>query len=343
MPPEVSVVMAVYNGAARLRQAVECILTQTCDDLEFIVIDDGSTDDTSSILDTYTDPRIVRLKNDTNLGLTQSLNKGLATATGEFIARQDCDDYSYPSRLTKQVTHLNANHSIILQGTAAREVGESGEDFGRLSHPRTDTTIRWKMLLHNSFVHSSVMLRRETLCKHKLKYDPQLSYSQDFDLWSRLMFYGHVANLSETLIDLHLHRGQITRIAWESQQRTADHISRRNIRTMGLDISITDDELEILRQRAGKRVARERWHRIREGQLLFRLLQAYEAQMGQIDEEWRLVRKEQLHYIRQCLALVSTNPPLLANQLRLASYDPVGLLQDLAHKFRRSFQSPEDK
>ncbi len=122
MPPEVSVVMAVYNGAARLRQAVECILTQTCDDLEFIVIDDGSTDDTSSILDTYTDPRIVRLKNDTNLGLTHSLNKGLATATGEFIARQDCDDYSYPSRLTKQVTHLNANHYADKSLQADREV-----------------------------------------------------------------------------------------------------------------------------------------------------------------------------------------------------------------------------
>ena len=343
MSPEVSVVMTVYNGAARLRKAVECILTQTCDDFEFIVIDDGSTDETSTILDTYTDPRIVRLRNETNLGLTQSLNTGLDHAKGEYIARQDCDDQSQPSRLAKQVAYFDSHPSTVLQGSAAREVGPAGENFGVHAQPCGDRTIRWKILLHNPFIHSSVMLRRCTLFKHNLKYDPKLPYSQDFDLWSRFLPYGRVSNLPDPLIDLHLHAGQATKIAWESQQNIADQIAQRNIATINLDMSLTEDDLAILRWRSGKKVARERWHRMREGRLLFSLLQAYNACEGKDDAEWKRVRQEQLHYIRQCLSCVSVDPKFLAAQFRVAAHDPSGLLKDLGRKITQSFQTQPDQ
>lgn len=338
MSPEVSVLMTVYNGASRLRQAVESILTQTYDNFEFIVIDDGSTDETSSILDSYSDLRIVRLRNETNLGLTQSLNMGLETARGEYVARQDCDDRSMPSRLAKQVAYFNTHPSTILHGTAAREVGASGEDFGVHSQPRGDTTIRWKLLLHNAFIHSTVMLRRRTLNKHNLKYNPELTYSQDFDLWSRLLPYGQVANLEDKLVDLNLHPGQITHTAWEDQQKIGDQISRRNIAAMGLDISFTDHELATLRWRSGKTVAREKWHRTLEGQLLFGLLRSYDVYAKQPDEEWKQVRQERLRYIRRCLACFPGNITLLSNQIRVAAHDPTGLLQDLERTVKRSYQ-----
>jgi len=336
MSPEVSVVMAVYNGAGHLRQGVEGILTQTCDDFEFIIIDDGSTDETSSILDTYSDPRIVRLHNKYNLGLTQSLNIGLDTARGEYIARQDCDDRSHPCRLAKQTDYLKTHPSTVLHGTAAREIGPSGEDFGVHSQPCGDTTIRWKLLLHNAFIHSTVMMRQKTLHKHNLKYNPELPYSQDFDLWSRMLPYGSLANMAETLVDLRLHARQRTHTGWESQQMIADQISRRNMNAMGLGMSLSDDDLAILRWRAGKTVACEGWHRIREGQLLFGLLLSYDKSVQHNDAEWKCVYQQQLQYIRQCLAFFPTNPTLLVNQIRLAVHDPTGLLHDLLRKVTRS-------
>ena len=87
--PMVSVLMSVYNGERYLRESVESILNQTLADFEFIIIDDGSTDSTAAILDTYTDPRIVRLHNPQPIGLARSLNRSLMVARGEFLARQD--------------------------------------------------------------------------------------------------------------------------------------------------------------------------------------------------------------------------------------------------------------
>ncbi|MGC8880316.1 MAG: glycosyltransferase family 2 protein, partial [Anaerolineae bacterium] len=97
MTPAISVIMAVYNGARYLREAVDSILNQTFTDFEFIIVDDGSTDETPAVLDEYNDPRIVRLRNAHNLGLTKSLNRGLHVARGRYIARQDADDLSYPA------------------------------------------------------------------------------------------------------------------------------------------------------------------------------------------------------------------------------------------------------
>ena len=103
--PKVSVVMSAYNGERYLREAVESILNQTFNDFEFIIIDDGSTNSTGQILSSYAaqDPRIVLIRNRENIGLTKSLNKGLALARGEYIARMDADDVSLPNRFSEQV------------------------------------------------------------------------------------------------------------------------------------------------------------------------------------------------------------------------------------------------
>ena len=107
MAPKVSVVMSVYNGERYLREAVDSILGQTFGAFEFVIVDDASTDETPLILSGYTDPRIVFLRNDENLGLTRSLNVGLKMACGEYIARQDADDISLPNRLERQVGLLD--------------------------------------------------------------------------------------------------------------------------------------------------------------------------------------------------------------------------------------------
>ena len=108
MKPLVSVLMPTFNDAPFLRMAIDSILGQTFTDFEFIIINDGSTDDTSAILDGYHDPRILRLDNSTNLKRAESSNRGLAVAKGKYIARMDADDVSHPERLQKQVHFMEA-------------------------------------------------------------------------------------------------------------------------------------------------------------------------------------------------------------------------------------------
>ena len=155
-PPTVSVLLAVYNGQDHVRQAIEGILTQSLQDFEFIIVDDGSTDRTSQILDEYADPRIVRLRHPENRGLIAALNTGLAAARGEFVARQDADDFSYPDRFRAQVDFLRARPDIALVGSSWDFEPEGGER-------RTRTANRILSASHGCFC-STVLSRTARSC-----------------------------------------------------------------------------------------------------------------------------------------------------------------------------------
>ena len=127
LTPKLSVVMSVLNGEPYLREAVESILNQTFEDFEFIVLDDGSTDNTVQILESYDDPRMVRLYNPANLGLPKSFNRGLSVCRGEFIVRQDADDMSMPSRFMTQLHYLERHPDIGVLGTQMDVVDERGD------------------------------------------------------------------------------------------------------------------------------------------------------------------------------------------------------------------------
>ncbi len=116
--------MSVFNGARFLRPAVDSILSQTLDDFEFIVVDDGSTDETARILEEYEDPRIILQRNEKNLGLAQSLNRGVSLAQADLIARQDSDDISHPERLNALVSFLDRNPETGVVGSAVQWIDE---------------------------------------------------------------------------------------------------------------------------------------------------------------------------------------------------------------------------
>ena len=127
MHPRVSVLMSVYNGAPYLELAVQSILSQTYDDFEFIIVNDGSTDDTDEILGLFADTRIVRICNPNNIGLTRSLNLALRQASGEFIARQDSDDISVPEKLSMQTAFLESHPEYGLVGCATKRIDSGGK------------------------------------------------------------------------------------------------------------------------------------------------------------------------------------------------------------------------
>lgn len=197
--PSVSVVLPVYNCPGLVTEAIESILRQTWEDFELILIDDGSTDETLSVLKQHNDPRI-RLVTQSNRGLAATLNRGIELARGRYIARQDQDDISYPERFAKQVAYLEANTACALVGTWAEIWRENARTRRRHKHPSSNSRLKYELLLNNPFVHSSVMLRRSALEQvGGYATDQTRQPPEDYELWSRLARQWEVANIPEVL------------------------------------------------------------------------------------------------------------------------------------------------
>lgn len=198
---KISILMGVYNEAAYLPAAIESVLTQTHEDLEFIVVDDASTDDSVDVVRSYDDPRIILLENETNRGLTVSLNRALSEATGELVARQDADDVSEPDRLARQVAFLERNPSVAVVGTGAHLIDGDGTVL--------DTRIAYcnptfeDFMATGHLIHGSILARRSVL-EEVGGYDEFFRYAQDQELWLRLTDAGYeIANIPDPL---YLHR-----------------------------------------------------------------------------------------------------------------------------------------
>ena len=192
--PHVTVLMPVYNGERFLRAALESVLGQTYRDLELLVVDDASTDQTRAIVDSFDDARLRVLANPRNLGLPRSLNRGLACARGTYVARHDADDLSHPERLAHQVVYLDGHPQTALVGSAYVEIDEHGRHMRTRTPPCHSLELRWMLLFQNAFMHGSVLLRRSALVVAGV-FDPTLAYAQDYDLWSRLSWHFELANL----------------------------------------------------------------------------------------------------------------------------------------------------
>jgi glycosyltransferase involved in cell wall biosynthesis len=226
--PCVSVVMSVYNGERFLKYSIDSILSQSYSNFEFIIVNDGSTDLTGGILDSYTDTRIVKIKNNINLGLTKSLNKGIALAKGDYIARLDADDIAKKDRLELQVKYLDENLDISCIGSNFEVIDQSGKCFWVSSLPNSEKWLRWQMLFRNVLAHSSMMIRRSDLAEGA--YDEEFKHSQDFELWCRLLKGGErIRLLPEALVQLRDNEEGITTHFNNSQSSYAYQITKSNV------------------------------------------------------------------------------------------------------------------
>jgi cellulose synthase/poly-beta-1,6-N-acetylglucosamine synthase-like glycosyltransferase len=197
--PRVSVVLSVRNGAADLPKAIDTILTQTFTDFELIAINNGSSDGTATVLDRMRDPRL-RVFHQDDMGLAAALNRGIALARGQYIARQDHDDWAKPTRLEKQVAFLDANPDCALVGTRA-EIWVGDRKTMRVhDHPTGNAALQFELLFDNPFVHSSILLRKSALdVVGGYSVDPARQPPEDYELWSRIARRFRVANLPERL------------------------------------------------------------------------------------------------------------------------------------------------
>lgn len=195
--PKISVVMPVYNEEKYIGEAIESILHQTFEDFEFIIINDGSTDRTKSIISSFSDARI-KVLTQTNKGLTQSLNKGLSVSTGEYIARMDGNDISLPCRLQKQVEYLESHPRIGLVGAYYLNIDEKGTEFKTYRYATDDKEIRRILWTDCPFCHSLVIYRTQCITEVG-DYRERIGPAEDYDLWFRISEKFLVANIPEPL------------------------------------------------------------------------------------------------------------------------------------------------
>lgn len=209
-PPRVSVIMPVYNTELYLKEAVDSILEQTFEDFELIAINDGSKDKSSAILDRYAaiDSR-VRVIHQENQGLVATLNRGIDAARGEYIARMDADDISFPRRFEQQVAVLDEQPDVVLVAGGFEIIDEENEFLYREVIPAHDRDIKRSMLLRNPIAHGSVMFRRQA-CLDAGKYSNEHGPTEDFELWVRLAAYGKFVGLEQTIFRWRVNQKGIT-------------------------------------------------------------------------------------------------------------------------------------
>jgi len=198
----VTVLMSVYNSGLYVEKAIHSILAQTYTDFEFIIIDDGSTDNSKQICRGFMsiDSRIVFIENEKNLGLAASLNKGILQAKGKYIARQDADDFSAPDRLEKQLSFALENEHIDLIGSNCYVVDLYGEIVWKDdTFSKRDSSENEIFEQKALFPHGSAFLKKSKLIEAGL-YDSRFYYVQDGEFWKRLIANGaQVAVLDDPL------------------------------------------------------------------------------------------------------------------------------------------------
>lgn len=239
----ISVVMPTYNtDVPMLKEAVESILNQTFGEFEFIIIDDGSTNESTAYLDSLTDPRIRIIRNEINLGITKSLNIGFRTAKGKYIARMDADDISLPIRFEKQYAFMESYPDVVVCGTNIELIGaQSGISDNKIHDIEL---YKCKLLFYNPGpVHPSVMFRNDVLQKNHIQYDEDLRYAQDYAMWTTIVNYGEIAILDDVLLRYRVHNKQVT-IAHTMLQNQCDEKIQKKL-LIELMNTVTDEEVHL--------------------------------------------------------------------------------------------------
>lgn len=222
--PLISVVLATYNERpAHVKTAIDSILNQTYQNIELLIIDDSINAETKIAIDSYSlDNRVVIIRSETRLGFVSALNKGLERSRGEYIARMDGDDVSFPDRFAKQVSYLVNNPKVALAGGHIDIIDEEGHIISHREYPLKGLKLRLYTCFRSPLAHSTVMMRREVV-DQGFRYDETLEASEDLDMWLKLMNNGFmIENVDETLLKFRVYPNFIEkRTAMKERGNTA--------------------------------------------------------------------------------------------------------------------------
>ncbi len=244
--PLFSVVLPAFNAGKYVSEAVHSILKQTLINFELILINDGSTDDTLTILEEFRrkDTRIILISRE-NRGLVASLNEGIDLARGKWIARMDADDIALPRRFERQLKQLEESGADIC-GSWIKLFGASATKI--IKHPETDTAIKIEMLFGAPFAHPTVIMKTDKV--NQLRYDSSWEKAEDYDLWERAARASwKMTNVQEVLLMYRQHKSQISTVSLSRQQELTQQIRKRYsiylCKKMQLDVQSIQELLKL--------------------------------------------------------------------------------------------------
>lgn len=198
--PRVSVLVPIYNtNCAHLRQCIDSILNQTFGDFELIVLNDSpENNELDNVIRQYDDTRIRYIKNQYNMGISESRNKLIDLANGEYLAIHDHDDISHPTRFQHQVDFLDNNPYVGVVGTWAHWFGD--KNFIK-KNPEFDTDIKIKLTDVCAIMHTSAMIRKSVITRNNIKYEQEYTPAEDYRLWGQLIPHTRFHNLQTVLVE----------------------------------------------------------------------------------------------------------------------------------------------
>jgi len=244
--PLVTVLLPVYNGERFLADAITSVLNQTFGDFELLVVDDGSTDGSAGILNSFNDPRIRVLKNEERLKLSGALNRGMDNSSGTYIARMDADDICLPDRLSRQVRFMESHLEVGMCGGWVKAFGDHPSSGSIFKYPLTSEAIKATLLFDNPFAHPAVMLRKSLFNKFNLRFDGSYYPAEDYELWVRALEYFPAANMAEVLLNYHLHPASMTLSGMPEMDLQACRI----LRPLFADLRVTPSDSEMVFHRS---------------------------------------------------------------------------------------------
>jgi len=193
----ISVNICTYNRADFIEEAIKSALEQTYTNIEIIVTDDASTDNTKEIVESFNNPKIKYFKNETNLGISKNRDVALSKSSGEYIAVLDSDDFwRDKSKLEKQIAFLENNKNYAVIGTQTMAVTETGKFYRKICNKTSNKKIKNNLLLKNQFVNSSTLIRHSVI-NEVGKYNESLILNEDYDLFLKIGEKYQLHNLEE--------------------------------------------------------------------------------------------------------------------------------------------------
>lgn len=247
--PLVTVFIPVYNCEDYIGECLDSILGQTYENIEVLLVNDGSTDRSVEVINAYSDPRIRLIENEKNMGIPYTRNVGLEEAKGQYMAIMDSDDIAMPNRVEKQVKFMEQNPDIDAVGTYyIKFIGNKTQKITtKFTSPEE---VKAMLLFFDPIANPSSMVRLESLKKYNLKYNPDHFVSQDYGLWAQLSKYGKLAIMPEFLLKYRFGHENITkkskRDKAEKRKKIINSIHEDLLQFYG--INLTEDEMDVFNE-----------------------------------------------------------------------------------------------
>lgn len=221
--PTITVLMTTYNGRQTIAETIRSVLGQTRTDFEFLIVDDGSTDDTVDVVARFDDPRIRLIRSAANGGVVAARNVGVAEARGTYVATIDHDDIMLPERLACQAAHLETHPEIVAVSCVAQDLlpGHVSPSPSRRAVAGNSVMLEWLLYLGNPLAYSCLMFRRATLPTLGVFMRPHTEYADDYDLYHRLLDIGPMVQLPQTLVTYRFHAANTAKRVEPTMQKNA--------------------------------------------------------------------------------------------------------------------------